>query len=195
MDIQILEAQITGITARLKELRDHETLFNRAGGFDEAIERSLADRVTAERDIATVKKDLADLQAKKSEALKATTEALSGKMSQVLPEGKAVFEIGEDGLNIGWMKGAPHHPELYFHPWAGLSGSERNCFDQALSFALLGDGEKIILMELAESDTEHLGALLDHLAKNTHQDTQIIACTWMRPRQVEGWAVVEVGNG
>lgn len=193
MDLQILEAQITGITARLKELREQKDLFTRVAGIDEAVQRALSDRVTAERSIAEAKKDLADLQAKKAESLKATTEALSAKMSEVLPEGRAVFEITDGGLFIGWMKGAPHHPEPYSHPWAGLSGSERNCFDQALSYSMLGDGEKILLMELAESDLEHLEALLDHLAKNTHQDTQVIACTWLRPREVEGWTVVEVG--
>jgi hypothetical protein len=189
MDTQILEAQITGITARLKTLREQEALFLRAGGLDEATERALSDKVDAERKIATVKKDLADLQAKKAESLKATTEALSAKMSEVLPEGCGVFEIGDDGLFIGWVK--PNGARV---PHAGLSGGERNAFDQALSNALMGDGEKIICLEAAESDREHLEALLDHLKKNTAPDCQVIVCAWQKPREPEGWAVVEIGE-
>ena len=187
MDIQILEAQITGITAKLKELRDQEALFNRAGGLNEAIQRALADRVSAERAIVTVKNDLAELQDRKAESLKATTETLGAKMSEVLPAGKGLFEITDDGLFIGWEK-----PGGQRIPWSGLSGGERNPFDQALSYALLGDGEKVILMELAESDLEHLEALLDHLRDHTAKDTQIVACTWLRPREVDGWTVVEI---
>jgi hypothetical protein len=187
MDIQILEAQITGLDARIEVLKAQKDIFVKASGLEEAAEQARADREAAERDIAKVKKDLADLQAKKSDSLKKTTEALSSKMSEVLPAGKGIFEIGDDGLSIGWEK-----PNGRRVPWAGLSGSERNCFDQALSYALLGNGDKIILMELAESDLQHLEILLEHLEKNTHQDTQIIACTWLEPTKANGWSVVRV---
>lgn len=189
MDLQILAAQITGIEAKLTRLREQAALFQRAAGLDEAAEKARADREEAEGRIAGVKKQLAELQDKKSASLKATTEALSAKMSEVLPAGKAVFSITDEGLFIGWEK-----PDGTRVPWAGLSGGERNPFDQALSYALLGDGEKVIMVEAAESDQEHLEALLDHLAANTADDCQVIVSTWARPREPEGWHVVEVGT-
>ena len=36
-------------------------------------------------------------------------------------------------------------------------------------------------------------ALLDHLAANTADDCQVVVSTWARPREPEGWHVVEVG--
>lgn len=188
MDLQILAAQITGIEAKLTRLREQAAMFQRAAGLDEAAEKARADREEAERGIAVAKKELADLQTQKAESLKATTEALAAKMSEVLPVGKGLFEITDEGLFIGWEK-----PDGTRVPWAGLSGGERNPFDQALSYALLGPGEKIVLIEAAESDREHLEALLDHLAANTADDCQVIVSTWARPREPEGWHVVEVG--
>lgn len=190
MDLQILEAQISGLAAKIKELRDHEALFLRAGGLDEAKERALSDRVTAERKIATVKQELADLQTKKSESLKATTEALSAKMSEVLPEGRGLFEITDDGLFIGWEK-----PDGRRVPWAGLSGGERVLFDLALSHALLGDGEKILINEAAELDDERLLETLKHLKSSLPEDVQAIVNTCHAPKgTLEGWTVVEIGG-
>ena len=61
-----------------------------------------------------------------------------------------------------------------------------------LSYALLGPGEKVLLIEAAESDREHLEALLDHLAANTADDCQVIVGTWVMPREPNGWAVMEI---
>jgi len=187
MDLQILAAQITGIEAKLTRLREQAAMFQRAAGLDEAAEKALADREEAVGRIAGVKKQLADLQTQKAESLKATTEALAAKMSEVLPVGKGLFEITDEGLFIGWEK-----PDGTRVPWLGLSGGERNPFDQALSYALLGPGEKVLLIEAAESDREHLEALLDHLAANTADDCQVIVGTWVMPREPNGWAVMEI---
>jgi hypothetical protein len=189
MDIQILEQQILGITARLQQLRDAKTLFDRAAGLDGAMEKARQDRGKAEANIIAAKARLSELQSKKSASLKATVESLSHKMSEVLPSGRGIFEIGDDGLFIGWEK-----PDGHRVPWAGLSGGEKNPFESALSNALMGGGEKIICIEAAESDQEHLEALLDHLAK-TPEDTQVVVSTWSRPREIGNWHIVEIGVG
>lgn len=190
MDLQILEAQISGLTAKLKELRDHEALFLRAGGLDEAAERALSDKVTAERKIAIVKQELADLQAKKAQSLKATTEALSTKMSEVLPAGRGIFEITDDELFIGWEK-----PDGTRTPHLALSGGERVFFDLALSNALLGDGEKILINEAAELDDDRLLETLKHLKSSLPEDVQAIVNTCHAPKgTLEGWTVLEIGG-
>ena len=190
MDIQILEAQITGLTAKLKTLREQEALFLRAAGLDEAAETARQDREAAERSIITVKKGLADLQAKKAESLKATTEALSAKMSEVLLEGKGIFELGDEGLFIGWEK-----PDGRRTPHLGLSGGERVFFDLALSNALLGDGDKVLLNEAAELDEGRLKVYLEHLASSLPGEVQAIVNTCHAPKEVPaGWAKIEVHN-
>lgn len=190
MDIQILKAQIMGIEAKLKGLREHEALFNRAAGLDETAEKARADREEAERKIAGVKKELAELQAQKAESLKSTTEALAAKMSEVLPAGRGIFEIGEDALFVGWEK-----PNGQRAPHLGLSGGERVFFDLALSSALLGDGEKILINEAAELDDERLRVYLTHLASSLPGDVQAIVSTCHAPEETpEGWCRVEVHN-
>jgi hypothetical protein len=187
MDAQILEQQIQGITAHLQKLREVKALFDRAGGLDEAMEKARQDREAAESSIAAVRGEIAVLQAKKTASLKATGDALSAKMSEVLPAGKGIFEVGEDGLWIGWEK-----PDGRRVPMNGLSGGERNPFESALSSALMGSGEKIIIVEAAESDQEHLEALLDHLAK-TPENTQVLCLTWSMPSRVSSeWHTVEI---
>lgn len=190
MDKTLLQNQITGLQARLKELETQQRLFERASGLDESIAITQRDREHAETDLIGAKDQLAKFQNEKAKSLTKTTGALAENMSKILPEGKALFRIDEEGLFIGWE----HEGKI--SPWPhGLSGGQRPPFDQALASALLGDGEKIIILEGAELDEAHLVALMKKLI-DAPKDTQIILNHYLMPKLpdevAKEWKIVEV---
>jgi len=187
MDIEMLTQQVTGLQAKLTELRTGENLFHKAKGLDEEIEKARKDVTKIELDNQTVKEELAELRGQKAAALASTAEALSEKMSLVLPEGKALLEIGEDGsVWIGWELNGVRRPHK------GLSGGQRVLFNQALSFAMLGEGEKILIVEAAELDDARLLVALEHLSR-LPEDVQVVLSTChVPPLTPTEWSVVEV---
>jgi uncharacterized protein YhaN len=188
MDTQLLEQQLQGLQAKLIELRQGEALFHKASGLEQEAEKARQEAEEKEIELQAAKEDLAELRNQKARAMGATAEALSTAMSAVLPEGKAIFEVSEEGaVFIGWEK-----PDGSRVPYAGLSGGQQVPFDSALSFALMGKGSKVLIMELAELDQEHLRVTLEHL-QNLPSDVQVIAMTCHSKVAVAGpWNVVEV---
>lgn len=187
-DTAMLEQQIAGLTEMIKTLRDQSDLFHEAKGLDGEAEKARKEATEKAVDLQAAKEKLSELQGRKREALQATCAALSAKMSEVLPEGKAIFEISDDGVFIGWERNGKRKP------YRGLSGGERVPFDSALCYALIGKGHKVLIMELAEADEVRLLACLNHLAE-LPEDTQVLAMTCHAPKVApDGWSVVEVGN-
>ena len=185
---QMLTQQIEGLRAKKKELEGNEKLFIKAQGIDEEIVKSQSEVSDLDPEIQTLKETISELKAKKRESLSKTMESLAGKMSEVMPVGKALFDIDEDGkvfIGIQTEAGAV--------PYAGLSGGQKAAFDSALSYALLGAGEKLIIIEAAEMDYTRLIETIKSIEDNVGEDTQYIVNTWTRPRPgavSEKWGVV-----
>lgn len=188
-DIMLLEQQISGLEAKLKDLDANKDLFVKAQGLHEEAEKAALDRGKIEVKHQAEKEKLAELQGQKREAIQETCAALAEKMGEVLPEGRAVFEISDAaGVFIGWERNGKRRP------YAGLSGGERVPFDSALSYALLGKSHKVLIMELAEADEMRLHSCLEHLTR-LPDDTQILAMTWFRPAIIpHGWSVINIGS-
>jgi len=184
MDIQILEDQLKGLEAKGKELRANEEIFLKAKGLDETIESSRGDMDRLEIDLIATKEELSELQGKKNEAIQKTAAALAEKMGEILPYGKAVFDIDSDGnVFIGWET----LPDELKVPHHGLSGGEKSIFDSALVYAL---GCNIIIQEAAELDNDNLSKTLLKLADI---EIQSVVNTWFQPSETaEGWNVVNV---
>ncbi len=190
-DIQLLTDQLAGLETKLKGLRGCHDLFKHAQGLLEEAERSAADKLSRGEDLTKIKKDLAELREDKRKALEPVVKALAAKMSTIMPEGKGVFEIGEDGkVFIGWER-----PDGVCVPYEGLSGGQKVPFDVGLSYALLGSGHKVLLIEAAELDPIHLQALLNHLATNTDDGLQAIVNTYLVPAEVPAaWQLEVIKN-
>lgn len=181
IDIQMIQDQIDGLTARLKQLQADEKLFIKAQGLDEEAEKARKEIVDLEPELQQAKEDLAELRSQKTVALSTTGEALSAKMAEALPEGRGILEISDEGVFIGWELGGVRRP------YEGLSGGQKVAFDAALSHALLGPGPKTLIIEAAEMDQEHLLAAMERLA-GLPEDTQVVLLTCHEPfGKPEGW--------
>lgn len=181
--IIMLKQQIEGIQASLEKERINEKLFHRAAGLDESAEKARFEITELETDLQAFKEALSEKQDAKNEALAETMQALSAKMSEVLPEGGATFAITDEGLVIGWTK------DRKFRPYHSLSGGELVQFNAALCNALMGEcKEKVIVMEDAELDDANLENSLAHLSK---LDAQILAISCHAPGKIsKDWNVV-----
>jgi hypothetical protein len=184
MSTEILLQLISGLRQRIETLRESERLFVKAQGIDEQIEKSRANITKLDADTSGLKEELSELKAQKIKAMTETAVALSARMNQILPEGKAIFNITEDGkVFFGWKIGKN------VKPYAGLSGGEQKVFDSALVYAL---GANIVIMEAAELDKNRLPAALSSLNK---LDAQVICLTCHEPLGIpRGWNVVRL-NG
>jgi len=189
--IQMLEQQLEGLEAEGKKLREQEKLFYKAQGLEEQIAAARKEIDESETDLQAHKEDMSELKAKKINAITDTLVAMSTKMSDILPYGKAIIEIDESKFRNGWKM-----PKNKYVAYNGLSGGEKVLFEQALIYALLGDAKhKLLIYEAAEVDKKRLQALLQHLA-GANSDTQIIVNTCHIPDEIpEGWNGVDLGNG
>lgn len=190
-DTAILEQQVQGLEARLKSLRGELALYNQAKGLDEAAEAERAKADEARKATTEAKALLEGLKSQKAQAVAGTCAKMAGAMSQILPEGAGDMRIEDDGaVTLAWKR--PDGTEV---PHAGLSGGQRVLFDAALAHALLGDAKhRVLILEAAELDDEHLGMALEHMAA-TNPGTQLLVNTCHEPAEVpEGWDVVEVGD-
>lgn len=187
--LQIMEQRVSGMRARLETLRVEERLFQRAAGLRTQQEKDHASVLEMTASLEAEKKTLEDLHAQKAQAMQATATAIARKMEQMLPYGRAVFSVDDDGdVMLGWE--IPGHGLVSY---GGLSGGQRVLFDGALAHALLRQDRKnpIILVEGAELGQE-IDLLLDSVSR-ANVGTQIIACTCHELDSVsEGWTAVQV---
>ncbi|MBF0121248.1 MAG: hypothetical protein HQK79_20635 [Desulfobacterales bacterium] len=187
VDIQLLIGQIGGLEGKLKDLRVKKDLFIKAQGFEEQGLKMRAKVNQYESEYQKIREELSKLRVEKADALRITCEALASKMSEALPEGQAAFEIEDKNVFIGWI-----NKDGKCISYNGLSGGQKVSFDASLCYALLGKGEKIIIVEGAELDKEHMDISLKHLTQ-TAQDTQILFMTCHRPDNIPSeWNIIEV---
>jgi len=181
-DITILEDNVSGLKQKLRNLRNDKALFDKAKGMDEQAEKMRADAEKLRAEASAGKAVLDKLMEKKNAAMAKSVNAIMARMNQVLPAGKAVIDIGEDGsCLIGWNNGT------VTVAYAGLSGGEKVAFDVALVYALRGN---ILLSECAEMDAEKLAKALEQYGKT---ELQCIVSSCHDPVSVpEGWGMVRL---
>jgi len=183
-DIKLLQDRIEGLKGRRDELRKDQSAFIKAQGMDE---EALKLQNEAERYKLTAQKCkgiIAELIAKKTVAVRSTADAFSARMAAVLPEGKAIFTIDDDGnVFLGWQRA-----DGQTIPYAGLSGGEKVTFDAALVASLKAN---VIIVEAAELDAEHLEAALEKYGEA--EGVQVLVSTCYPPATVpQGWEVIRV---
>jgi len=164
----------------------HENLFHKAKGLDEEAEKARDEADKKSVELQSVKEELAELRGQKAEALAGTCKAISARMDEILPEGRAVLEIGET-VYIGWER-----PDGVRVSIDSLSGGQRVAYETAMSLALMGKGHKVLCVEAAELDPVRLAATINRLT-HTPDDVQVIVNTWAAPADVPpGWELVVV---
>ncbi|WP_299396046.1 hypothetical protein [uncultured Desulfovibrio sp.] len=171
--IQIMEQRSAGLRDRLAALRNEERALQRASGLEEQRRKDKAESLELETRLTAAKDRLRELAQKKAEAMQATATAIAEKMGRMLPYGRAVFSVTDEGAALlGWE--IPNHG-LVAH--AGLSGGQKVLFDAALSYALTQQDREnaVILIEGAELGQE-IGLLLNSVA-DANMEAQILACT------------------
>ena len=189
MDVKIIEDQIEGLIEKGKEFRKQERILLKSSGIIESIERARKDISDQEALVASKKEDLADLKAKKADAVRNTLISMQDKITELLPEGEGIVHLEDNGsFVIGWL--LPNKPLV---PYEGLSGGQKVIFGQALGNALLGDAkEKMLIYEGGEVDNKNLAALLKQIGEKK-DDTQVIVNTWAKPKSIpKGWNLIEL---
>ncbi len=188
-DTDIMDAQIKGLDERLRTLRGELALFQKAKGMDETAETQRVNAESAAKAGREAKEALEELRKKKDRAVAGSCAKLAETMSAILPDGKAVLRIEEDGgVTLAWER------EGRVTPHAGLSGGEKVLFEAALAHALLGQApHRLLILEAAELDQARLAGALGHIAA-TNPGAALIVNTCHVPAVVpEGWDVVEMG--
>ena len=182
-DIQILKDLETGIIARGLELKDVEAIFLKDSGLAEEVEKAQIDKEKLEGEIKVLTEDSKSLEDQKKKAVKSTATAMAKTMGEVLPDGKAIFSISDDGVFIGWdLKDEKRAYE-------GLSGGEKATFDSALSHALKAN---ILVVEAAEMDNERLKKFL---FETDTLNSQMIVNTCHAPAMIpDEYNMITVGN-
>jgi tetrahydromethanopterin S-methyltransferase subunit B len=166
-DLQMMNDQLTGLIAKGKELRKKEAVFLKSQGINEEIEKATQDREDLIHDLDVAKKERDSLITKKNKAVAEAVADIASKMNEILPVGRAVFDIDDDngGLLIGWAI------DTTVIPYNGLSGGQKQIFDAALAHVLQAN---IIVLEAAELDQDHILAALEDLG---NIDAQVLVST------------------
>ena len=187
MSTEILEQQVQGLEASLKEAREKHRLLTKASGLDEQAEKAAQEAQEKTRQAQDLKAEIKDLQDQKAKAVGASSKALAEKMKEVLPYGEPVLDVEGGRILLSWQKNGSttHH--------SGLSGGERVAFDAALAHAL-SEGVGVLILEAAELDNENLAALLEKMGS---VESQIIINTAHQPEGSipDGWSVINLGEG
>ena len=195
IDMQVMEQHITGLNAKLAELRENEKVFIKASGMDEEAAKFVVETDVAKNKLATLKEEKKTLTAQKNAAVAVTAKSLGDKMTQMLPMGYPIFTISEEGnAFIGWFNGAIPIP------YDGLSGGEKVMFDAALCKAL---GANVIIQEAAELDGKAI--VKDLIMMESSGDMGQFIVSTCHPisdpddrtgEELEGlWRVIDLGGG
>jgi hypothetical protein len=169
-NIQDLQTLAGGIQEKLKTIRGLMDQFNKAKGILEEEEKLRVEAGKFRADLEVQKTTLSDLQKQKNNAMIAAVAPMAAKMNEVLPSGKAVLKIEDDGsFMIGWLL------DKNIVPYHGLSGGEKAAFDPALCRAL---GGTILVVEAAELDSVKLHDALKQYSKT---EIQVIVSSCHNP--------------
>jgi len=181
-DLQIFRDRITGLEESLKAHQDKKEIFNKAQGLAEEKEKLLSEAEKTRASIETAKETHKGLVEKKNAAVRAVLQKVQVSMDTVLPRGRSILRIDEDGgFYIGWQD--QKDPV----PYSGLSGGEKVAFDQALARAL---GATVLIVEAAEMDPTRLAEAMDRYGKT---GLQVIVSSCHEPTAYPGgWKAVRL---
>lgn len=184
-DKKLVKDQIAGIKANIKALRGSRDAFIETKGMQEEEERLRAEAIKVREEATFLKNSNKKMQEKKNTIISSSVRPLADKISSLLPEGKAIVIVSEDGdFFIGWQK----VPATYVIPYNALSGGEKVTFDAALAAALKAS---VVVCEFAELDTTRLTSILD----KSWGDIQTIVLSCHKPSKIpEGWEVINLGT-
>ena len=180
-DTKLIEDQISGLKERLILLRRDKEAFIKAQGMVEEAEKLKSEAEKKRKEVSLLKTGNAPLIAKKNAAMAKSLSGMIAKLTKVLPNGKPIVDVKEEGdVFIGWQKEGKQ-PVSY----SSLSGGERVIFDAALAHAL---NANIIISEFAEIDDEQLVKALNRFGE---MDVQFIGSTCHPPKEVpKPWEVI-----
>lgn len=188
MDQQLLEQQISGLSARLVELRAARDLHVRLQGIEEESAKVGLEMAETEVELQSLKEEVADLKARKAEETGRLTGQLTARMDHIVSSGISIFEISDSGVFIGAQRADGSRI-----PYQALSGGQKVIFQQALIYALMGDGPKCLIVEAAELDQPNLDRLLAVL-EALHDEVQCLVLTCHSPSKPAGpeWNVIHI---
>jgi hypothetical protein len=188
-DIERMEEKIKGIHTRITELKREERDQIRYDAMKEQADKVNAEIPVLEDKSVEYRKALKTAQQAYTAAVQGASDHMADALAPFLPFGRAFMESDSSrDLVIGWeIEGKRVHREA-------LSGGQKAIFDTAMIYGL-GDKERgrIVLSEAAESDSEHLSAMLRHIAESG-PDAQVIVCSWHIPEDCGGdaWDTVQL---
>ena len=174
-------AHITGLNQKLRDLRTKQAKFLAAQSIDTQIAKSQTETNQSKTTLESVKSELAELKAKKSDSLKFTIISMEEKITEMLPGGRAVVKIEDGAMSIGWHL----MPDDRLVEYESLSGGQKKMFEQALTRAMLKKGG-LLIYEAAEVDPVNLKLLM--MAVKT-KPYQIIINSWKKPQAMKGWTL------
>ncbi|MDD1779023.1 MAG: hypothetical protein LUQ65_12730 [Candidatus Helarchaeota archaeon] len=188
MDKQMFLDQIEGLKISIEALRETERIHIKVTTLTEQIEKARVEKGELETKIEGLKKQKIDLKFQKANSLNNVAKKIEDQITKLLPNGQAVFTIGEDGVFIGLK----HHGDKVT-PYLSLSGGEKAFFDPALCVPFLGKSDnKILLIEAAEMDPEKLSLQLQEIL-NAKSDIQWIVSSCHEPKKIpERWEVTRL---
>jgi hypothetical protein len=183
---QDIAEEISEIEAKKAWLENQIQVHNEIALLERQIEEIREEMQDSEVMLQALKEEVDDYASQKAFYVAKTCSTLADKASQLLPSGSIYIDIGEgDVVKIGWIR-----EDGVMVPYPGLSGGQKVAFDMAVSVALLGvDKNKILVVEAAELDSEHLLNLLTHIQKEIPEQTQIIVNTCHEVEAPQGWIV------
>ncbi len=190
MDLELIQARLTGLQSKNQSLRLSEGQLNRLAGLETEEMQCRKEMSEADVTIQAHKEILSELQHKKSKSVGKSAKGLAETMSKILPTGEALFQITPDEtVFIGWK-----WADGQVTPYAGLSGGQRIAFDMALAYALLSRAKtKVLIIEAAEVDDSHLSLMLNQMTEHAPEDVQILINTCHEPANIpDGWAVTRL---
>lgn len=177
-DIELVRQQLAGLDSQLKALKAAESTLAASAGMETQIAKSREELKKIEIDIENAKEQIEELSARQSEMLRGIVKNFEDRISENLPSGRAVINIGEDRVAIGWeINGS-------VHAYRALSGGEKTAFDMACAAAL---NATLIIKEAAEMDRERLRLAMEAM-KNASPQVVLLTCQDIpQDEAIEGW--------
>ena len=181
MNQEDCEAHISGLNQKLRNLRAEQGRFLGARSVDEQIAKSQKETNQSKTTLESVKSELAELKAKKSDSLKFTIISMEEKITEMLPGGRAVVKIEDGSVSIGWHL----MPDDKLVEYESLSKGQQKIFEQALTRSMLDKGG-LLIYECGEVDSDNVKALMKTIKGKPYQ---IILNAWKRPIAAKGWTI------
>jgi len=204
VDISIMQAEITGITASLNKKRDLLQAAHHAQGILEQIERSVLAGIDADVDVSVAKTLASAIAAVRN----AKTDGLVDKITKRANE--LLFAINPD-LKMGVILEGPGGKQIFDltltqngveRPLSTLSGGETVLVASvALATTLIDLASppcRLLAIEAAELDGANLAALLNgaRAMQSAGYLDNVLVASWATPDPLpEGWALHNMGQG